>query len=93
MRYAVSTEKHGLLLKPDNKWARDPNFEFVISGMSDTNIANDPLNHHSVSSYATFLHKSPVTMKSQMQQFVTVDVMSAELASAIECVQDMFFHV
>ena len=49
------------------KWDGDPNFEFVVSGRSESDYAKDPERRRSVSGYSTFLCGAPVTMKSRMQ--------------------------
>jgi hypothetical protein len=42
MKYCVKTPNRGLLLRPDAKWNGDANFEFVVSGWSDLDYAQDP---------------------------------------------------
>jgi hypothetical protein len=91
MKYCVGTPNRGLLLKPNAKWDEDPNFEFVVSGRSDSDYAKDPERRRSVSGYSTFLCGAPVTIKSRMQGCVTLDVTSAELVSGTQCAQDMLF--
>jgi len=91
MKYCIGTPNQGLLLKPNLKWDGDPEFEFVISGRSDSDYAKDPDRRRSVSGYSTFLCKAPVTMKSRMQGCVTLSVTEAELVSATQCAQDMLF--
>jgi hypothetical protein len=73
------------------KWDGDPNFEFVVSGRSDSDYAKDPERRRSVSGYSTMLCGAPVTTKSRMQGCVTLDVTSAELVSGTQCAQDMLF--
>jgi len=91
MRYCIATPERGLLLKPDTVWDGDPDFEFVISGRSDSDYAKDPDRRRSVSGYSTFLSGAPITMKSRMQTSVTLSVTEAELVSATQCAQDMLF--
>ena len=91
MRYCVGTPNRGLLLKPNAKWDGNPNYEFVVSGRSDSDYAKDPERRRSVSGYSTFLCGAPVTMKSRMQGCVTLDVTSAEFVSATQCAQDRLF--
>ena len=68
MRYFAGTPNHGLLLKPNAKWDGDPNFEFVVSGRSDSDYGKDPKRHQSVSAgYSAFLCGVPVPMKSSVQ--------------------------
>ena len=45
MKYCVGTPEHGLLLKPNMKWNGDPNFEFIIKGVADSDHAKDPETH------------------------------------------------
>jgi hypothetical protein len=93
MKYCVGTPERGLLLKPNMEWNGDPNFEFVIHGVSDSDFAKDPETRRSVSGYATFLCGAPVTMKSSMQNCVTLSVTEAELVSATNCAQHMMFNM
>jgi hypothetical protein len=91
MKYCVETPNRGLFLKPDDVWDGDPNFEFTISGQADSDYAKNPDTKRSVSGFATFLNKAPVTQKSRMQRCVTLSVTEAELVAATECAQDMLF--
>jgi hypothetical protein len=91
MKYCLATPNRGLFLKPDSKWDGDPNFEFVISGRSDSDYAKDPETRRSVSGYSTFVCNAPVTMNCKMQGCVTLSVTEAELVSATNCAQDMLF--
>jgi hypothetical protein len=43
MKYCLGTRDKGLTLKPNCKWDGDPNFEFVITGHSDSDYAKDEL--------------------------------------------------
>jgi len=91
MKYCVGTPNRGLLLKPNARWDGDPNFEFVISGLADSDYAKDPETRRSVSGYGTFLCEAPVSQKSKMQGCVTLSVTEAESVSATHCAQDMLF--
>jgi len=91
MRYCIGTPNRGLLLKPDKAWNGDPNFEFVVSGRSDSDYAKDPDRRRSVSGYSAFLCGAPVTMRCRMQGCVTLSVTEAEMVSATQCAQDMLF--
>ena len=91
MKYLDSTPNRGLLLKPNCHWNGDPNFEFVVSGQSDSDFAKDLEKRCSVTGYVTFLCGAPVTMKSKMQSQVALSVTSAESAAGVSCVQDMLF--
>jgi len=74
-------------------WDGNLNFEFVIHGVSDLDYAKDPLTCRSVSGYATFFCGAPVTMKSSMQNCVTLSVTEAELVSATNCAQHMLYNM
>jgi len=93
MKYCVGTPEQGLLLKPNCVWDGNPNFEFVIHGVSDSDFAKDPLMCKSVSGYATFLCGAPVTMKSSMQNCVMLSVTEVELVSATNCEQHMLYSM
>eukprot|EP00173_Palmaria_palmata_P004456 Plantae.Rhodophyta-Palmaria_palmata.ctg6115.p1 GENE.Plantae.Rhodophyta-Palmaria_palmata.ctg6115~~Plantae.Rhodophyta-Palmaria_palmata.ctg6115.p1 ORF type:complete len:181 (-),score=23.44 Plantae.Rhodophyta-Palmaria_palmata.ctg6115:48-560(-) len=41
MRYIVESKTTGRVIHPDRGWNGDPNFEFVISGESDSDYAKD----------------------------------------------------
>jgi hypothetical protein len=91
MKYCCGTANRGLFLHPDTVWDGDPDFEFVVSGRSDSDYAKDPERRRSVSGYSTFLHGAPVTTRCRMQGCVTHSVTEAELVSATQCAQDMLF--
>jgi hypothetical protein len=92
MEYCVSTPERGWLLKPEGEWdGRDRNYKFKVHGFSDSDYAKDPETRRSVSGYATFLNRAPVTAKSKMQDCVTLSVTEAELVAATNCVQDMMY--
>jgi hypothetical protein len=92
MEYCVSTPNRGLCLKPVGYWnGRDKDYLFRIHGMSDSDYAKDPETRRSVSGYTTFLNEAPVTMKSKMQECVTLSVTEAELVAATNCTQDMLY--
>lgn len=90
MKHAATTEARGLLLKPDAKWDGDPNFEFAVGGTSDSDCSKDMETRRSVSGHATFLNGSPITMKSKMQQTVTLSVTEEELPSATNTLRQAF---
>ena len=91
MDYCVATPKRGLLLKPERTWDGSPDFEFVITGRSDSDYAKDTDTRKSVSGSAVFLEGSPVVMRSSTQRSVTLSVTEAELAAAVQTAQDMMF--
>ncbi len=90
-RYCTGTPNRGILLKPNMRWDGNPDFEFIVSGRSDSDYAKDPERRRSVSGYCTFLCGAPTTMRCRMQGFVTLSVTEAESASATQCAQDMLF--
>ena len=91
MKYCIGTAKRGLILKPDTVWDGNPNFEFRITGKSDSDFAKDP-SRRSVSGWSTFLCGAPVTEKSNMQPITALSVTEAELIAGSSCVQDMIFE-
>jgi hypothetical protein len=66
-------------------------FEFVISGMSDSNFNQCPDTRKSVSGNTTIVNGVPVVTKSVMQDTMKLSVTEAELESATTNVQDMLF--
>ena len=48
MSYCAGTPKRGLKLEPNEKWDGNPNFEFAMSGRSDSDYAKDPDTRRSV---------------------------------------------
>jgi hypothetical protein len=91
MKYCVGTPNRGMFLKPNAVWDGGADFEFIISGRSDSDYAKDIEKRRSVSGYSVFLHDAPVAMASRMQGHVTLSVTEAELAAATQCAQDMLF--
>jgi hypothetical protein len=93
MACCVATPERGLLLKPTRKWDGNPDFEFEIIGMADSNYATDVATRRSVSGYSTFLEGAPLSMKSSGQKSVTLSTAEAELASSTSCAQDMLYEM
>jgi hypothetical protein len=91
MKYCVGTPNRRMFLKPNAVWDGNPDFEFVISGRSDSDYTKDVERRRSVSGYSVFLSAETVAMASRMQEHVTLSVTEAELAAATQCVQDMLF--
>jgi hypothetical protein len=91
MKYCVDTKNKGLMLKPNKKWNGSKDFEFEITGDSDSNFATCPETRRSVSGWSAKLNGAPYTRKSKMQKFVTLSVTEAECVAATSCVQDMMF--
>ena len=91
MRYCLNTADRGLILKPECRWDGGKDFKFRIHGVSDSDYAKDRETRRSVSGYSTFLNGCPISMKSKMQECVTLSSAEAELVSATQCVQDMLY--
>jgi hypothetical protein len=91
MKYCVETANQGLILKPNQQWDGSREFEFEITGYSDSDYAKDPETRRSVSGWSAFLNGAPYTRKSKMQKFVTLSVTEAECVAATECIQDKLF--
>ena len=93
MHYCVGTPDHGLTLRPNAKQDGSKDFEFTISGRTDSNYATYPETRRSVSGYSTFLNGSPITVNSRMQITTTLLVTEAEGASCVQCAQDMLYDM
>ena len=91
MTYLTATPKRGLTLKPSEKWDGSKEFEFTISGFSDSDFAKEPTERKSVSGWAVFLNGAPILMRSKMQDCTMLLVTEAELVAAMACAQDMWF--
>ncbi|MEM9078894.1 MAG: Ty1/Copia family ribonuclease HI [Bacteroidota bacterium] len=91
MKYCVDTKEKGLLLKPNAKWDGSKDFEFEITGKSDSDYAKDLETRRSVSGWSVFLNDAPYVRKSKMQKFVTLSVTEAECVAGTSCVQDMMY--
>ena len=79
------------MIEPTEFWDGDKKFEFTISGRSDSDFAKDIISRRSVSGCSTFLCGAPVSIRSKMQDCVTLLVTEAELVAATQCAQDMLF--
>ena len=93
MKYCCGTPNRGVLLHPNATWDGNPNFEFVVSGRSDSDYAKDPERRRSVSGYSTFLHGAPVTTRCRMQGCVTLSVTEAELAITLTILKGRVLEV
>ena len=91
MKHCVDTAKRGLILKPNMKWDGSKDFEFEITGESDSDFAKDPETRRSVSGWSAKLNGAAYVRKSKMQKFVTLSVTEAECVAATYCVLDMMF--
>jgi hypothetical protein len=81
MEYCVEMKEHGLLLKPDVMWDRNPEFQFVISGISDSDFAKDPETRKRVSGNSTFLYGSPIIQRSTLHIIMALLVTEALFAA------------
>jgi hypothetical protein len=93
MVYLTATPERGLTLKPNVQWDGSKEFEFTITGFSDSDFAKDPAARKSVSGWSVFLNGAPISMRSKMQDCTTLSVTEAELVAATACAQDMLFSM
>jgi hypothetical protein len=92
MNYIKWTADFGNFLKPDAVWnGVDRDFEFVVSGRSDSEYASDPDERRSVSGGTVFLNGAVIHAFSRMQRCVALSVTEAEFVAAVEVVQNMLF--
>ena len=91
MKYVVCTPERGWFLNPQTKWNGKDDYEFNVSGRSDSNYATDPDTRRSVSGYSARLEGVPITAKSGMQRIVALSVTEAELIATVQCAQDMLY--
>jgi hypothetical protein len=91
MQFCVATSKRGRKIEPNASWNGSKDFEFVISGMSDSNFNQCPDTRKSVSGNTTIVNGVPVVTKSVMQDTMKLSVTEAELESATTNVQDMLY--
>src|SRR5687767_2152082 len=90
MRYCVGTANEGLIIKPKGSWDGSRDYQFEVTGMSDSEYAKDE-SRKSVNGWSAYLNGSPVSFRSRMMSIVVLSVTEAELFAAILCVQDMMF--
>ena len=91
MKYCLVYPERRWMLKPFGVWNGDKNYEFVISGKSDSDYAKCPVTRRSVSGFLTYLMGALITAKSVMQKVVALSVTEAELMAGVQCVQDMLY--
>ena len=91
MRYCVETPKRGWYLKPKRTWDGDKEFQFRISGRSDSDFAKCPVTRKRVSGGNVKLEECPIIVKSGMQRSPTLSVTESELVSGVTCAQDMLY--
>ena len=63
---------------------RSKDFKFHIKGLSNSNYANDPERHQSVSGCVTKLEGVPVIERCHMQKAATLSTTEAELVAGVE---------
>ena len=85
MTYLTMMVDYGLMLEPNAKWDGSKEFEFEVTGHSDSDFAKDPATCKSVSGWAVFLNGVPISMRSKMQDCTTLSVTEAELVAAMAC--------
>ena len=92
MAYCSGTPNRGLILKPKGNWDReDRNYEFEVTGRSDSNYATDPDTRKSVTGCRVLLEGTPVMFRSSTQRIVSLSVTESEMRAAVTCAQDMIF--
>ena len=90
--YCVATSKRGLVLKPTGRWdGIDKDYEFSVSGVSDTEFCKDQKTRRSVGGHVVYLNLALVAIACRMQRIVALSVTEAELIQIVECAQDMLF--
>jgi hypothetical protein len=68
MKYCVETCNQGLVLEPNTKWAGSRDFEFTLSGRSDSDYAKCETTRKSVLGYCAPLNSAPIVFKSVTQK-------------------------
>ena len=91
MQYCRDMPNKGLILKPNATWDGSLDFEFEVTGRSDSNYATDPETRRSVSGTRVSLNGAPVSWRSSTQRHVTLSVTEAELSAGVTCAQDMLY--
>ncbi|KAL7571522.1 hypothetical protein ACA910_020941 [Epithemia clementina (nom. ined.)] len=91
MRYCTETAERGRVLKPNCSWDGSPDFEFTISGRSDSDFAKDPERRRSVSGCTVFMNGAVISASSRMQDSTTLSVSESELVAGVETAQKMLF--
>lgn len=91
MKYCASRPERGLVLAPTETWDGSSDFEFTVSGRSDSDYTKCLDTRRSVSGERVLLNGSPVSSKSGTQKHVSLSVCEAELYAAVTCAQDMLY--
>jgi hypothetical protein len=87
MKYMLGTPNRGKIFQPFGRYVEG--FKFEISGRSDLDYAKCPITRKSVTGYKVSVNGATVSMKSKMQQHVTLSVMEAEFAAGVNSAQDI----
>ena len=91
MKHMADRPNRGLVLAPTRSWDGSNNFEFRVSGNSDSDYAKEPVDRRSVSGSVVRLEGSPVIFRSSTQKHVALSVTEAELYAAVSTAQDMLY--
>jgi hypothetical protein len=92
MKYCTATPNRGWEIKPERTWdGEDKNFEFRVSGRSDSDYAACTSTRRSVTGYVVKLEGAPVAVKSSMQKTVSLSVTESELMAGVHCAQEMLY--
>ena len=91
MKHCVDRPNRGLLLAPRRRWNGEKDFEFIISGKSDSDYAKEPEDRRSISGSVIYLEQAPVMFKSATQKHVALSVTEAELYAGVSTAQDMLY--
>ena len=90
MKYCWDTREMGWVLNPKRKWdGKNRDFEFKISGRSDSDYACCHTTRRSVTGLCVFLEGAAISVKSAMQKIVALSVTEAETIAAVQCAQEM----
>ena len=73
------------------KWDGSKNYQFVISGKSDSDYATCPTTRKSVTGFQIFLNGAPVIFKCATQKRAATSVCEAELYAAYAAMQEMLY--
>jgi hypothetical protein len=77
-----------LLLKPDVMWDVNPEFKFVIHGISDSDFTKDPETRKCGSGNSTHLCGALVIQRSTLQRLLALSITEVELFAATNNAQD-----
>ncbi len=83
IKYMVTMNNRGLVLKPNRIWNGNKDFKFRINSKSDSDYAVNTDDCRSISGGRTFLETAPVIQRSATQKFVTLSVTEVESAAGV----------